>query len=105
MCRFNYFNEFIKHSLDYTFSHCKHPKLHIYGLAFRIIKYAYNLAKKYDIDFSIDNTKWTRAVNRALRLKGYKASCTTSNRQEFFDEYLKEIRSRGIFLENRNIYI
>ena len=99
VCRFNYLNEFVKHCLDYAFSRCKHNKMHIYGLSFRIIKYAYGLSKKYNIEFSIDNTKWTRAINNKLRSK-YKVACTTSNRQEFFDEYLKTIKERGVILEN-----
>ena len=92
ICRFLYLNEFAKHALDYAFSHCRHPRIHIYGLGFRMIKYANDLAIRYNIDFSIDNTKWTRACSQELKDKYEgRVGCRKHNRQEFFDEYMKKI--------------
>ena len=90
MCRFRTLNNYLKHALDYAFSHCKHPRIHIYGLCLKAIPYAVKLAKHYHIELSIDSTKWTRACNNKLKNK-YKVCCTTSNRQEYFDEYKKRI--------------
>lgn len=98
-CKHFFNNEFVKHTLPYIFKNCRHPRIHIYVLALRLIKWAYKLSRKYNVDLSIDSTKWTRTVNNELKLK-YKLNCTTSNRQEFFDEYLKEIKKRGVILEN-----
>lgn len=92
ICRFLYLNEFAKAALNYTFYRCKHPKIHIYGLGFRMIKYANDLAKKNNIDFSIDNTKWTRACSQELKDKYEgRVGCRKYNRQEFFDDYIKKI--------------
>ena len=95
MCRFPHLTEYMKHTLDYAFSHCKHPRIHVYGLCLRSIPYAYNLAKRYNIELSIDSTKWTRCFHTSGL-----PSCRKENRQEFFDVYLKEIRKRGVILEN-----
>ena len=93
MCRFRTLNDFLKHSLDYTFSHCYHPRIHIYGLCLKAIPYAYKLSKRYNIELSIDSTKWTRAFTNRLKEKyGGRIGCRKNNRQEFFDEYKKVMR-------------
>lgn len=93
MCRFRSLNNYLKHALDYAFSHCRHTRIHIYGLCLKAIPYAYNLSKKYNIELSTDSTKWTRACNNKLKEKYQgRVCCTTSNRQEFFDEYKIRIK-------------
>ena len=92
MCRFRSLNQYLKHTLDYAFSHCKHPRIHIYGLCLEAIPYAVKLAERFNIELSIDSTKWTRACNRALKDKyDGRVSCRKHNRQEYFDEYIKRI--------------
>ena len=49
MCRFRTLNQYLKHALDYAFSHTKHPRIHIYGLCLKGILYAVKLAKQFDI--------------------------------------------------------
>lgn len=101
-CKHHFTNEFIKHTLPYIFKNCKHPRIHIYGLALRNIRWAYKLSKKYGIGLSIDSTKWTRVVNKELRERmgeGHRG-CNANERQLFFDEYLKEITKRGVLLDN-----
>jgi len=102
ICRIFYLTEYIKHSLGYAFRFCKHPRIHIYGLALRNIKFAYNLAKKYGIKLSIDSTKWTRGVQPIADnlTNGVRRSCKASERQAFFDEYIDLIRKRGIKVNN-----
>lgn len=90
MCRFRVLNEYLKHALGYAFSRCRHPRIHIYGLCLQAIPYANKLSKMFEIELSIDSTKWTRACTTKLKNK-YKVTCTTSNRQEYFDEYKKRI--------------
>ena len=99
--RMNNISDYMKNVLTYAFENCRHPRIHIYGLGLRIIPYAVELAKKYGIGLSVDNTKWTRACSTELRNKYYpKVGCIKSNRQEFFDEYLRVIKSRGVGLQN-----
>jgi len=93
MGRFKFLTEYLKHALDYAFSHCKHSRIHIYGLCLRAIPYAYKLSQKFDNELSVDSTKWTRACTNKLKLK-YGLNCSNTNRQEFFDEYKKEIEVR-----------
>lgn len=59
MCRFRSLNQYLKHTLDYAFSHCKHKRIHIYGLCLKAIPYAVRLVKRFNIELSVDNTKWT----------------------------------------------
>lgn len=90
LCRFRSLTNYIKHAMDYAFSHCNHPRIHIYGLCLKAIPYADKLAKKYNIDFSFDSTKWTRACTTELKERhGYNSQM--GNRQEFFDVYKKRI--------------
>ena len=63
MCRFRSLNQYLKHSLDYAFKHCKHPRIHIYGLCMKAIPYAFRLSKRFKIEFSFDSTKWTRCFH------------------------------------------
>ena len=101
MCRFRTLNQYFKHSLDYAFSHCNHQRIHIYGLCLKAIPYAYNLANKFNIELSVDSTKWTRSVSSNLRKKyNNLAGCRKNNRQDYFNEYLKEIKKRGVQIEN-----
>jgi len=83
MCRFKSLTPYLKHAFDYAFSHYKHPRIHIYGLCMKAIPYAHKLAKRFNIEFSFDSTKWTRCYHTP----GYPWACTKENRQQFFDEY------------------
>ena len=89
MCRFRTLNQYLKHALDYAFSYTKHPRIHIYGLCIKAIPYAYKLAKRYNVEFSFDSTKWTRCFHTSGL-----SSCHKENRQQYFDEYKKEIEVR-----------
>lgn len=95
MCRFRTLNNYLKHALDYAFSHCRHPRIHIYGLCLKAIPYAIKLAKRYNIELSIDSTKWTRACTNDLKRKYGFFNCRKNNRQEFFEEY-KKLIDKGI---------
>jgi hypothetical protein len=86
MCRFRSLNQYLKHTLDYAFKTTTHPRMHIYGLCLKAIPYAVDLAKRFNIELSIDNTKWTRACTVELKEK-YNKNCNGKNRQEFFDVY------------------
>lgn len=101
LCRFRTLNQYLKHALDYAFKHTRHQRMHIYGLCMLAIPYANKRARQFNIDLSVDSTKWTRCINDVCRESnsGY-ASCRKINRQLFFDEYLKEIRKRGVKLDN-----
>ncbi len=98
-CKHFYYNEFVNHTLHYIFKNSKHPKIHIYGLALRLIPIASNLARKYNIKLSIDSTKWTRAVTNEFK-KNNGVSCRGHNRQLYFNTYLDEIQKRYVSLEN-----
>ena len=89
ICRIHQLTEFMKHSLDYAFKHCNHPRIHIYGLGLKVIPYAYKLSRKFDIELSFDNNKWTRDP-----IQSGKASCNMDNIQEYFDKYKKIIKER-----------
>jgi hypothetical protein len=98
-CRHFHINDFVKHTLPYFFKNCRHPRVHIYGLALRLIPYADKLAQKYDIQLSVDSTKWTRCVSQELKDRVGKLNCSTDTRQEFFDEYMRVLDKRGVILE------
>lgn len=100
MCRFRTLNQYLKHVLDYAFSHTKYPRMHIYGLCLKAIPHAVKLAKRFNIELSIDSTNWTRCVTTEMK-KIYKVGCRKGERQIFFDEYLKEIRKRGVMCANK----
>ena len=100
ICRIFYLTDYIQASLHYAFKYCKHPRIHVYGLALRIIPYTCKLSKKYNVELSMDSTKWTRAVTNDFKLQNG-AACRSHNRQLYFKEYLKVIESRGINLENK----
>ena len=93
-CRIFHTTEFVVHALPYIFRYCNHPRIHIYGLALRLIPYAYRLAKKYGVELSMDSTKWTRNC----KTSGL-PSCRKENRQEYFDLYITTLKERGIALE------
>ena len=99
MCRFRSLNQFLKHTIDYAFSHCKHKRIHIYGLCLKSIPYADHLAKQFNIAFSIDSTKWTRPCTVELK-KLCGLWFKHEYRQNCFDAYLEEIRKRDVILEN-----
>ncbi len=100
-CKHFFNNEFVKHTLGYIFNNCKHPKVHIYGLALRLIPIAEKLAIRNDIELSIDSTKWTRLVNNKYYERcENRRSCNSKTRQTFFDIYMEEIKNRGVILEN-----
>jgi len=86
MCKHPRLNQFMKHALDYAFSHCYHRRIHIYGLCKDAIPYAYRKAIYYGIEFSIDQEKW----------QYYKPS---SERPFWFSEYIKAIKLKGVKVE------
>ena len=99
MCRFRTLNQYLKHTLDYAFSHCKHKRIHIYGLCLKAIPYVDRLAKQFNIDLSIDSTKWTRPCTIELK-KLCGLWFKHEYRQNCFDAYLEEIKKRGVILLN-----
>jgi len=100
MCRIKYFTEFLENSLDYAFSNCNHSRIHIYGLCLKGIPFAVKLANRYNIELSIDSTKWTKACSENLKNK-YSLNCNKQNRQEFFNTYLELIKKRISFLHEK----
>lgn len=86
LCRFRILNQFLKHSLDYAFRHCNHSRLHIYGLCLQAIPYAYKLAERFNIEFSIDSMKWTFIY--------YEIPRQIKDRQLYFELYKAEILRR-----------
>ena len=99
-CRHFHYNDFVKYTLPYIFENSKHPKVHIYGLSLRLIPIAYKLAKKHDIELSMDSTKWTRCLTKEIKLK-HGVMCRKHNRQLFFNTYLTEISNRNVMLKNK----
>lgn len=83
MCQHRTCNEFMKHSLDYAFSHSKHPRIHIYGLSKDAIPYAYKLSKRFNREFSIDQEKWQFFQKSTLR-------------PQIFKEYLIDLMDKGV---------
>jgi len=94
LCRIKYFTEFLENILDYTFSNCNYSRIHIYGLCLKAIPFSVKLAKRYNIELSIDSTKWTKACTINLKNKYKSISCNKINRQDFFNEYLQLIKNR-----------
>ena len=86
MCKHSRLNQFMKHALDYAFSHCYHRRIHIYGLCKEATPYAYNKALYYRKELSIDQEKW----------QYYKPS---SERSFWFDKYLTDLRNEGVVVE------
>ena len=72
MCRHSRCNEFMKHALDYAFSHCRHPRIHIYGLCKDAIPYAFKLSQRFKIELSIDQEKWQYFKDSKLRPQDFK---------------------------------
>jgi hypothetical protein len=88
--------------------------IHIYGMSMFAIKEFIPQLQKYapNIIISVDSTKWTKCCNKRLHDKyvlpigqtpdpnlGYVQSgigCTKANRNEFFLEYMEEIKKAGI---------
>lgn len=100
MCRFSFLNNYLKHTLDYAFSHCIHQRIHIYGLNLRSIPYACKLSKKFEIQLSTYSTKWTR-INAKYKSIVKKVACSSQKeRQTFFNFYLKRMKELGVELEN-----
>lgn len=90
MCRFRTLNQYLKHTLDYAFSHCRYKRIHIYGLCLKAIPHAVKLAKRFNIELSVDSTNWTRCVTKEMK-EIYKVGCRKGERQIFFDEYMKKL--------------
>ena len=89
MCRFRTLTQYLKYSLGYAFRYCRHPRVHIYGLCLKAIPYAVKLAKRYRIELSIDNTKWTFIYYEQK----------SKDRQIQFNLYLQKILEKGVILE------
>ena len=59
-------------------------RLHVYGMGMRLLR-KYGKMLDEEFEFSIDSTKWTRAVNNRLKKEcGY--ACNRKNRLRFFLE-------------------
>ena len=91
MCMIKYTTDFIIDALYYTFNNTNYKRIHVYGLSLKNIPIAVKFANENNIDLSVDSTKWTQACTQELKLK-YGLNCKESNRQEFFDTYLKLIK-------------
>ena len=93
LCRYKYLNEFMENILDYAISNCNHKRIHIYGLSIKCIPLAVRLCINYDIELSIDSTKWTRACTKELK-ENCGISCNRQNRQIYFNSYIDLIESK-----------
>lgn len=99
LCRIRYFTK-SNHSYDFMNEivntieeHASGIKqLHIYGLSFNGLR---KFGKRLDncVQFSIDSTKWTRAITKELKLK-FGASAKKNARDIFFLEYIKQIQEQ-----------
>jgi hypothetical protein len=98
MCKFKKLNQYLKHTLDYAFSHCKHPRIHIYGPCVQVIIYANRLAKNYNIEFSADSTAWTRAVTTKLKKK-HGISGRKETLPKYFSAFQKRLKIGGVELK------
>lgn len=89
MCAEKGCNEFLKHALDYAFSHASKDikQIHIYGLNKLTIPYAYKLSKRFRIELSVDSRKW----------EYYKPS---KERPFWFKIYIHSLRKEGIQIES-----
>ncbi len=85
MCRHSTCNQFMKHALDYAFSHCNHPRIHVYGLCKDAIPYADRLARRFNVELSIDQEKW----------QFYKPS---KERPYWFKKYITDLEDRGVVI-------
>jgi len=109
-----YFQQVIQYIID---NKDKFYWIHIYGMSkFAILSFMPLLQHLCpNIIFSVDNTKWTKCGNSRLHDKyvlpkgqhqlvptKHRCSgiaCTKANRDEFFTEYMKDIRNRKISLQ------
>ena len=89
MCKFRSLNQYLMHTLDYAFSHSKHPRIHIYGLCLKAIPYAVRLAERHNIALSIDNVKWTFVFYEI----------ESKDRQDQFNYYMNKILKTGVVIE------
>lgn len=99
LCRIPRLSKLLKETIRYSFENCDHKWIHIYGLCLQGIVYALKQAEIYDINFSVDSTKWTRACTQELKDKFGRVHAHYLIRQQFFDEYLKLIQKK---LRNMN---
>ena len=89
LCRIHFKDQYIKHVLPYAFKNCNHNRIHVYGLALRLIPFAFKLAYHYGIELSVDNTKWTFMI--------YEQS--EKDRNICFNLYLDKIRKKGVIFD------
>jgi len=91
--------------------------IHIYGMALACIKKYIPLLQLYapNIIISVDSTKWTRPCTDTLKRKHMKPvtqcqlpnasypmlglGCTKDSRNEYFLEYINQIKKRGIQIQ------
>lgn len=85
LCRIFHPNKFTDNLFSYLAT--KKYKYHFYGLGLNLIK---KYLRKLE-NWSIDNTKWTRAVNSELKSK-YGLNCTNKTRDLYFLTYIKQIK-------------
>jgi len=72
LCKHRSCNDFIKHTIGYIFKYSYAKRIHIYGLCKDAIPYCYKLAKKFKIDFSIDQEIWQYLRPSKLRAQDFK---------------------------------
>ena len=84
MCKYRTLNSYLKHTLDYAFSHSNYKRIHIYGLCLQGIPYADKLAKKYKIELSVDSMKWTFCFYET----------EINDRQHHFEMYMEKIKKK-----------
>lgn len=83
MCRFRSLNQYLKHALEHAFRYTRHPRMHIYGLCLKAIPFANKLAKRYNIELSVDSTKWTFCYYEI----------DSKKRQDQFEYYMKKLEA------------
>ena len=100
MCRLMYRSNFTDNVFKYIRNNMAGHKIHFYGLSLRVLKSScFKDLLFNNFQISVDSTKWTRPVNKELKNKYKKGYCISSNRDEFFLEYMKNLEKNGIWVE------
>lgn len=95
LCRIMYPNDFSDMVFQILEREFKGRKIHIYGLALRLIRRYIPDLLKSGVFVSIDSTKFTRAVTNELK-KRYGINCKKATRDIFFNEYVNEIKKEDL---------
>lgn len=104
MCKIITKSDFMDHAIDYAFSHSNYKRMHIYGLGLRHIPYVYKKAKQFNIELSIDSTKYTRPLrplrNWFRKENDGKYMCSNqADRNLFFYFYLYRLYQKKVKIE------